>query len=432
MDTDKLKKQAFQQLLNAAGAAAGLSPKQAKLALTVAKWVAVFLIGFMLIFLIILTGPAGKNASEEQPYQQTSTLFIKSNGTCLPTGAGTYIAFFNAAAKWASGNYPGVTLDPNIVIAMAQTESAMKPNAVSRVGARGLMQLMPGTFDGWWTSVGKDITATNDKGEKVKKWASKPSITDPEANIYAGANYMATGFHLVTKASDTSPKFLTSPYRKHTLDLMSAGYNAGYGKAEVALAGWPESKNHAVKVANNYALILNCLNRKSTPSGSATELKQYDSQWQTYPNLAGLGCGATSTAMALNTLGYSTDPVAVHRLQDKEGAAAAGRGITNIRAMSRITSDFPGLSMQYTEDWSVAQQALQAGKPVVFGYVAGSSIFPTVSSTGHWVMLYGYDSSTGQYTVHNPGRAEGAYQKQVTSDEVLTTPNSRSFWIMSR
>ncbi len=59
-------------------------------------------------------------------------------------------------------------LDPNLLLAVAETESGLRPDAVSPRGARGLMQLMPGT-------------------------AGRLGLTDPfdlEANADAGARYL--------------------------------------------------------------------------------------------------------------------------------------------------------------------------------------------------------------------------------------------------
>ena len=59
-------------------------------------------------------------------------------------------------------------LDPDLLLAVAETESGLRPDAVSPRGARGLMQLMPGT-------------------------AGRLGLTDPfdlEANADAGARYL--------------------------------------------------------------------------------------------------------------------------------------------------------------------------------------------------------------------------------------------------
>lgn len=53
--------------------------------------------------------------------------------------------------------------------AQAMAESAMNPEAVSKVGAKGLMQFMPATWN---------------------EWAAGQDIFEPRANIRAGAKYM--------------------------------------------------------------------------------------------------------------------------------------------------------------------------------------------------------------------------------------------------
>ncbi len=67
----------------------------------------------------------------------------------------------------------GFTVDPSLVYALARTESGFDPNAVSRSGARGLMQLMPATASSVRRSEGVD-----------------GSLADPSANLAMGQAYL--------------------------------------------------------------------------------------------------------------------------------------------------------------------------------------------------------------------------------------------------
>lgn len=87
-----------------------------------------------------------------------------------------------AAAKY---NIP-----PSVLVAQADQESGFNPNAVSKAGAMGVMQLMPGTA--------KDLGVTEP--------------FDPAQNIDAGARYLRQQYD-----------------RFGTWDLALAAYNAGGG-----------------------------------------------------------------------------------------------------------------------------------------------------------------------------------------------------------
>jgi soluble lytic murein transglycosylase-like protein len=80
-------------------------------------------------------------------------------------------------------------VDPALVRAIIKTESNYDPRAVSRKGAQGLMQLMPGTADRYGVS----------------------DPFDPEANIRGGVRYL---------------RFLQDLFPDH-LPLVLAAYNAG-------------------------------------------------------------------------------------------------------------------------------------------------------------------------------------------------------------
>jgi soluble lytic murein transglycosylase len=93
-------------------------------------------------------------------------------------------------------------IDPYLAAALIRQESVFNPNAVSRVGARGLMQLMPAT------------------GQLVSKQQGNGSITandlfNPDLNIKLGMTYLAQMIGQLGR-----------------FEYAAAGYNAGPGRAK--------------------------------------------------------------------------------------------------------------------------------------------------------------------------------------------------------
>jgi len=95
-------------------------------------------------------------------------------------------------------------LNPNYVAAVIFSESRFNPNATSPVGARGLMQIMPGTGTGIAKQLGESATYSVDK------------LYDPETNIRYGCFYLSGLVHKYALSS--------------SLPLIA--YNGGVGLAD--------------------------------------------------------------------------------------------------------------------------------------------------------------------------------------------------------
>ncbi len=137
-----------------------------------------------------------------------SVLFDSS--ATIETPMPTYMATLMTEAGRAHG------VDPRLIAAVAHRESAFNPNAVSRVGAGGLMQLMPATA----------------------RYLGCNNVFDARQNVFAGARYLRT--LLDTFHGD--------------LDLTLAAYNAGPGAVQKynGVPPYRETRAYVASIRTNY------------------------------------------------------------------------------------------------------------------------------------------------------------------------------------
>lgn len=111
-------------------------------------------------------------------------------------------------------------IDPRLVAAIARQESAFNPASVSRVGAGGIMQLMPATA----------------------RFLGVSNVFDPRENVFGGARYLRT--LLDTFHGD--------------LDLTLAAYNAGPGAVQKygGVPPYAETRQYVRRVRASYEASL--------------------------------------------------------------------------------------------------------------------------------------------------------------------------------
>ena len=107
-------------------------------------------------------------------------------------------------------------VDPDLVRAVIQTESSFRTDAVSSVGAQGLMQLMPATA--------KSLGVTD--------------AFDPQQNIRAGTKYLA---NLIDRFGDVRlalAAYNTGPGRVAGLGITDADNASEYSKLSEGVRGY--------------------------------------------------------------------------------------------------------------------------------------------------------------------------------------------------
>lgn len=139
-------------------------------------------------------------------------------------------------------------VDPTLLYAIMHQESAFRPRAMSRVGASGLMQLMPGTA--------RRFGVTN--------------IFDPRQNIEGGARYM---------------RFLLD-FFGNDIVLALAGYNAGEGavlRYGRRVPPYRETQEYVRRISRRYEVLRDPQTLRRAQEVSSTEIAQINQTQQATP-----------------------------------------------------------------------------------------------------------------------------------------------------
>lgn len=152
-------------------------------------------------------------------------------------------------------------VDPALVLSMIWQESKFRPGVTSRAGARGLMQIMPGT--------GRDMGVSNPN-----------MLYDAQTNLRAGIKYlrwMADYLKLNVNLSDIT----AVPLNK--LKALLASNNAGVGNVtkwlkrqgqDLTRIPFNETRHYVRVVGDKLARLVGCMTRISASAGPGSHLRR--------------------------------------------------------------------------------------------------------------------------------------------------------------
>lgn len=173
---------------------------------------------FLLLFLLSNIFQWQVNFLLDNPWDQFNEILKRAHEKKVQVDGTPYDVLIN---KYAQANQ----LDPCLVAAVIQQESGFRPSVVSRTGARGLMQIIPGTWDFLF------------KKGYIKD--SHQKAFDPEANVRAGTRYL---------------KLLSDRYQGN-LVLVLASYNAGPGTIDKykGVPPFTETRNYIKRIVGHWS-----------------------------------------------------------------------------------------------------------------------------------------------------------------------------------
>lgn len=161
--------------------------------------------------------PAPTALAAEEPATTPVGFVAPSESAILAMRPASFTTPYDSLITRAAARH---RVDPLMLHSVIKQESAYRPGAVSRVGARGLMQIMPGT--------GSDLGVAN-----------ASYLLDPATNIDAGARLLKKLWGRLDGR----------------FDLVLAAYNAGEGavrKYGMQVPPYAETRNYVSKVQASY------------------------------------------------------------------------------------------------------------------------------------------------------------------------------------